>query len=65
VDKYVTVFGRLRYKTWDRYPYAITADDIEVHDVAATTLDDLKGIAPHATGNLTTQEFVDRLNDEW
>jgi len=65
LDKYVTVFGRLRYKTWDRFPYAISAHDITVHDITVDGLDQIKGIAPEATGQLTSQEFIDRLNDEW
>jgi hypothetical protein len=63
VDKYVTVYGRLRYKTWDKYPYAIKADDIEIHDESVSLLD-LRGIAPDATGNLTTQEYIDQLRDD-
>lgn len=65
VDRYVTVYGRLRYKTWDKFPYAINADSITVHDAASPGLDALRGIAPDATGGLSSQEFVDRLNDEW
>jgi hypothetical protein len=66
VDKYVTVYGRLRYKMWDKFPYAINADSIEVHDPQSVpSLADLRGIAPDATGSLTTQQFVDRINDEW
>ena len=60
----MTVYGRLRYKSWDKYPYAISADDIAVHELPGKSLEDLKGIAPEATGSLTSQEFVDRLNDE-
>lgn len=65
VDKYVTVFGILRYKQWDRFPYAIKAELIEIHDPAIGTLDGLRGLNVRATGDLTSQEFVDRLRDEW
>ena len=66
VDKYVTVYGRLRYKTWDKYPYQVTADSITVHEVdSGPTLEDLKGISPDATGKLTTQEYIDNLGDDW
>jgi hypothetical protein len=65
VDKYVTVYGRIKYKTWDTYPYAILADDIVVHDAGDIgSLRDLKGACPEATGNLGTLEFIDRLRDE-
>jgi hypothetical protein len=66
LDKYVSVYGRLRYKTWDKFPYSIFADDIQVHDVdAAPTLNNLKGVAPDATGELSSQEYIDRVRDEW
>lgn len=66
VDKYVTVYGRLRYKTWDKYPYEIIGDSITIHDAeSCPTLEDLKGISPGATGSLTTQEYIDRLGDGW
>jgi hypothetical protein len=65
VDKYVTVYGKLRYKTWDKFPYEISADGIEVHDGDIPTLYDLKGAAPNATGDLTSQEFIERIRDEW
>jgi hypothetical protein len=64
-DKYVTVYGRLRYKTWDKYPYAIAADDIRTHDQEGPRLIDLKGVAPGATGEVGSREFIDRLHDEW
>jgi hypothetical protein len=63
VDKYVTVYGRLRYKTWEQYPHEINADDIIVHDVEPPTLNDLKGVSPEATGEMTTQEYIDHLRD--
>jgi hypothetical protein len=66
VDHYVTVYGKLRYKKWDKFPYAISAESVEVHDlVALPGLEALGGIAPNATGQLTSQEFIDRVRDEW
>jgi len=65
IDKYVTVYGRLRYKTWDMHPYAIFADEIHVHDTKSVTLYDLKGMSPGATGDLSTQEYIDQIRDEW
>jgi hypothetical protein len=66
VDKYVTVYGRLRYKTWDKYPYEVHADDIEVHEAQGVpTLYELKGASPGATGQLSTREYLDRIHDEW
>ena len=49
VGCYVTVYGKLRYKTWDKFPYAIFATDIEIHPEGDSTLKDIKGIVPGAT----------------
>jgi hypothetical protein len=67
VDRYVTIYGRLRYKTWgSSHPYAINADDITIHDVqGGHTLEDLKGVSPGARGTQSTQEYIDTLRDEW
>ncbi len=64
MDKYVTVWGKLKYKSWDRFPYAVDAVDIDIHDGAPASLLDLKGIAPDATAAMTTQQFLDELRDE-
>lgn len=65
MDKYVTVWGTVKYKTWDNYPYEINAEDIEVHDeTPAPSLLDMRGMAPQATGVLTARDFVDDLRDE-
>lgn len=66
LDKYVTVYGRLRYKTWDKHACEIKADRITIHDVESSPkFEDLKGISPEATGSLTTQEYIDRVRDAW
>lgn len=66
LDKYVTVYGRLRYKTWDKHACEIKADSITIHDVeSGPKLEDLKGISPEATGSLPTQEYIDRVRDAW
>jgi hypothetical protein len=64
VDKYVTVYGRLTYKSWDKFAYAILADDVTIHEAQEYGLRDLKGIAPDATGALSSKDFIDRLRDE-
>lgn len=64
MDKYVTVWGKIKYKTWAKFPYEVLADDIEIHDGTYPSLLDLRGIAPDATGTLSTQEFLDEVRDE-
>jgi hypothetical protein len=65
VDKYVTVYGRLSYKSWDQHPYAVLADEITIHDLPQHDLKDLRGMAPNATGALNSKDFIDQLRDEW
>ncbi len=64
MDKYVTVWGNIKYKTWDKFPYAIDADDIEVHEQPHAPFNQLRGIAPNATGPLTSTEYLDTIRDD-
>ena len=65
VGQYVTVYGELRFKQWDNFPYAIVAEDLEPHPPASELprLADLRGMAPNATGDLASEDFVDRLRE--
>jgi hypothetical protein len=65
LDSYVTVFGRLRYKEWDDYPHTIDARDIDMHepDSELTTLEELRGSSPDATGGMSAEEFVRSIRD--
>ncbi len=68
VTKYVNVEGELRYKRNEPFAYAITVRDIEIFpdDEQLPSILDLRGIAPHATGNLTSEEFVRSIRDaQW
>jgi len=67
LDQYVRVSGRLRYKHWDKFPYAITTEKMEVYpeENNLPTLWDIRGIAPAATGDLTSEQFVRAIRDAW
>jgi hypothetical protein len=58
--RYVEVSGNLRQRKAARYPYAIEVEDIEVFppEDELPKLVNLYGIAPKATGGLTSEEFV-------
>jgi hypothetical protein len=66
VDKYVTVHGELRFKQWDRFPYAITAEDIEAHPPASDLprLTDIRGMAPNATGSVRSEDFIESIREK-
>lgn len=65
LDTYVTVSGRLRYKKWDQYPHAIDAKDVDPHEdeKQLPSLDDLRGVAPEATGTMSSEDFVRAIRD--
>ena len=58
--RYVGVWGNLRQRKAARYPYAIEVEHIEIFppDKELPRLSDLYGIAPNATGKLTSEEFI-------
>ena len=67
LERYVRVYGQLRYKRWDKFPYAVDAADLEVYppDSELPSLFDVKGMAPNLTGTLSTEEFLNKVRDAW
>jgi hypothetical protein len=67
VDRYVTVYGVLKYKQREKHPYEMRIDKIEVHPPVddLPTLKDLLGVAPNSTGGLSSTEYVRSIRDEW
>lgn len=65
VDQYVQVFGKLRYKRLENFPYAVNAEKVEVlpPEDELPTLLDLKGMAPDLTEGKTTSEFLEGIRD--
>lgn len=65
VNRYINVTGKLKYKKRDKFPYVIDVSEIEIYEDGSglPTIFDLRGIAPNATGGLTSGAFVRRLRD--
>jgi hypothetical protein len=67
LDRFITVKGRLRYKTWDKHPYAISVSpgkiDIHEKDSDLPDIEELRGIAPDATGEMASEDFVRVIRD--
>lgn len=65
IDKYVTVFGTMKYRHKSTYPYEIDVDYIESPPPTETlpNLSELKGIAPDLTQGLTSEEYVRKNRD--
>jgi len=62
----VEVEGTLRYKSWDRFPYAINVKRIEIYppDDKLPTFSELVGAIPDATQGLSPTQFIRKLRDE-
>lgn len=63
VERYITVTGDLSYKPRADFPHQCTVTNIEVHppDNELPSFFDLKGIAPNATGGLSSEEYIRRI----
>jgi hypothetical protein len=66
IGGFVTVEGRLAYKSWAPFAHAILATTVEPHkpDSELPSLFDLKGTMPSLTGKESSVEFVERIRDE-
>ncbi len=65
LERYVCVYGRLRYKHWDKFPHAIDASDLEIFppENELPKLSDLKGMVPDLTGGLEAHDFLERVRN--
>ncbi len=67
IDRYVVVTGMVEYQYRDEFPHRIEVRDIDPIDDSGPfpSLHELRGIAPDATDELETDEFVRRMRDGW
>lgn len=67
VGKRVEVTGLLRYRAKASFPHQIAVKHVEafVPDMELPDWDDLRGRAPKATGDLSSEAFVGGLRDGW
>jgi len=65
IGHFVEVRGVLKYKVNAPYPHEISVDSIETfpNESELPSLRELLGVAPDATGNLLSEEFVRKLRD--
>lgn len=66
INHYVDVSGSLRRKSKDKFPYAMDVIEIEIYpdERELPSIFDLRGIAPNATGDIKSEDFVRRIRDE-
>lgn len=67
VDRYVEVSGTVKYRGGGLYPYLMLADDIDIYpdESSLPSAGELFGIAPNATGEKSSEEFVRDLRRGW
>jgi len=65
IGHFIEVSGILKYKTSSPYPHEIEVKSIQIfpRDDELPRFVDLKGIAPNATGSLSSEGFVRKLRD--
>ena len=66
VKKYLNLSGQLKYKRMAKFPHSIKVEAIEVFpdEEDLPSIMDIHGIAPNATGELSSEEFVRRLRGD-
>lgn len=68
INHYVNVVGLYKYKYGHPHPYYVKVTDIEVYpdEKELPSLFDLRGIASsNATNNLSSEDFIREMRDEW
>lgn len=67
VGRKVEISGILKYRSGANFPHQIAVTGIEVfpRESELPDWDDLRGIAPRATGDLSSEAFVRGLRDAW
>lgn len=67
VERTATIEGELKHYEDDLWPYEVRVHSITLHDndQDLPTLGSMAGTAPNATGDLSAEDFVRVLRDEW
>jgi hypothetical protein len=67
VGRRVEVSGVLRYRSGAQFPHQVAVDGIEVFppEFELPDWEDLRGRAPRATGELSSEAFIRELRDVW
>lgn len=67
IRRRVAVTGLAKFRKFAPFPHEIIADDLAVYDVDSnlSTFSMLLGIAPQATGELFSEDFIRQARNEW
>ncbi len=66
IEKNITIHGRLGYKPRASFPYYAEVRSLDIHppDDKLPTFGSLEGIAPDATGDLSSEDFIRGIRDD-
>ena len=67
IKRRVSVSGNMHYRKNAPFPHHIDVDHLEIYALPddLPSLDDLRGLAPNATGGLASEDFVRELRNAW
>lgn len=67
VGRRVEVAGILQYRAGADFPHQVAVSEIDIYEriEELPDWDDIRGLAPDATGGLSSEEFVRELRDAW
>lgn len=67
IRRRVAVSGVAKYRKFAAFPHEIQADDLQIYNVEddLPTFDDLRGMAPDATGTMSAEDFVREMRRGW
>lgn len=65
INRHVNVIGKLKYKQRDSYPYGVAVSEIEIYppDEELPSLEDIRGIEPNVTGDMSSEDFIRSMRD--
>lgn len=63
IGRHVSVYGQLVFKERENYPHEIRIETIEIHpdDDELPTLTSFIGVAPDATGDIPTEDYIRKI----
>lgn len=67
IRRRVAVSGLAKYRKFASFPHEIFAEDLQIYELEANlpTFDDLRGMAPDATGTMSSEDFVAEIRHGW
>lgn len=65
LGRYVVIQGELKYRWREKFPYEAMATKIDVVEDDQPSFTEILGMAPNATGGLTSEDFTRKVRHGW